>query len=49
VIGALLTDNETACVLLGQRNEKQVRAAATAGDALSPDEAAWVKRMFRGR
>lgn len=47
VIGALLTGNETACVLLGQRNEKQVRAAAAVGDALSPDEAAWVRKMYR--
>ncbi|MGZ8867086.1 MAG: hypothetical protein ACXW2P_02000, partial [Thermoanaerobaculia bacterium] len=47
VIGALLSGNETACVLLGQRNEKQVRSAAAVGDALSPDEAAWVKKMYR--
>lgn len=46
VIGALLTGNETACVLLGQRNAKQVQAAAAVGDALSPDEAAWVKKMY---
>ena len=46
VIGALLTDNPTACVLLGQRNPKQVEAAATVGEALSPDEAAWVRRMY---
>jgi aryl-alcohol dehydrogenase-like predicted oxidoreductase len=47
VIGALLTGNETACVLLGQRNPKQVEAAAAVGEPLSPDEAAWVKRMYR--
>ena len=46
VIGALLTDNPTACVLLGQRNPKQVAAAASVGEALSPDEAAWVKRTY---
>jgi acyl-coenzyme A synthetase/AMP-(fatty) acid ligase len=34
-------------VLLGQRNAKQVDAAATAGEALSPDEAAWVRRVYR--
>ena len=48
VIGALLTGNETGCVLLGQRNARQVRAAATAGEALSPDEAAWVRRVYLG-
>ena len=47
VIGALLTGNETACVLLGLRNEKQVQAAAAVGDALSPDEAAFVVRTYR--
>jgi aryl-alcohol dehydrogenase-like predicted oxidoreductase len=46
VIGALLTDNPTACVLLGQRTPKQVEAAAAVGEALSPDEAAWVKRIY---
>ncbi len=47
VTGALLTDNPTACVLLGQRNPKQVEAAAAGGEALSPDEAAWVRRVYR--
>ena len=46
-IGALLTGNETACVLLGMRNEQQVRAAAAVGEPLSPDEASWVRRMYR--
>ncbi|HUP48800.1 MAG TPA: aldo/keto reductase [Thermoanaerobaculia bacterium] len=47
VIGALLTGNETACVLLGMRNEQQVRAAAAVGEPLSPDEGAWVRRTYR--
>ena len=47
VIGALLTGNETACVLLGQRNDRQVRAAAAVGDALSPDEARFVRTAYR--
>ena len=46
VIGALLTGNDTACVLLGQRNEKQVRAAAAVGEALREDEAAWVRAKY---
>ena len=49
VTGALLTDNPTACVLLGQRNAKQVAAAAAAGGAaLSADDAAWVRAVYRG-
>jgi aryl-alcohol dehydrogenase-like predicted oxidoreductase len=48
VIGALLTDNPTACVLLGQRNPRQVASAAAAGDALSPADAAWVRSHYRG-
>ena len=48
VTGALLTGNPTACVLLGQRNPKQVAAAATAGEALSPEDAEWVRKMYRG-
>lgn len=48
VIGALLTGNPTACVLLGQRNPKQVAAAAAAGDALSEKDARWVREQYRG-
>ena len=49
VTGALLTGNPTACVLLGQRNPKQVEAAAAAGgDAVSEADAAWVRRVYRG-
>ncbi len=48
VLGALLTGNPTACVLLGQRNPKQVEAAAAAaGEPLSADEAEWVRRVYR--
>jgi myo-inositol catabolism protein IolS len=47
--GALLAGNPTATVLLGQRNPKQVDAAANAGGtALSDADAAWVKRVYRG-
>jgi aryl-alcohol dehydrogenase-like predicted oxidoreductase len=48
VIGALLTGNPTACVLLGQRNAKQVAAAAAVGDALSEQDAQWVREQYRG-
>jgi aryl-alcohol dehydrogenase-like predicted oxidoreductase len=48
VIGALLTGNPTACVLLGQRNAKQVAAAASVGEALSEKDAQWVREQYRG-
>jgi aryl-alcohol dehydrogenase-like predicted oxidoreductase len=46
VTGALLTGNPTACVLLGQRNAKQVQAAMTADKALSEADAAWVRAQY---
>ncbi|HEX2061041.1 MAG TPA: aldo/keto reductase [Thermoanaerobaculia bacterium] len=47
VVGALLAGNPTACVLLGQRNAKQVAAAARVGEALSEEDAAWVRAQYR--
>ena len=47
VTGALLAGNPTACVLLGQRNAKQVAAAAAVGEALSVEEAGWVRGLYR--
>jgi aryl-alcohol dehydrogenase-like predicted oxidoreductase len=46
--GALLADNPTACVLLGQRNPRQAEAASKAGEPLSHEEAAWVRKVYRG-
>ena len=48
VVGALLAGNPTATVLLGQRNPRQVEAAAKIGDELSAEEAAWVRSVYRG-
>ncbi|HYO77683.1 MAG TPA: aldo/keto reductase [Thermoanaerobaculia bacterium] len=48
VIGALLTDNPTACVLLGQRNPRQVASAAAVGEALSAEDGQWVRAQYRG-
>jgi myo-inositol catabolism protein IolS len=48
VIGALLEGNPTATVLLGQRNSKQVAAAAAAaGDSLTSGDAEWVRKTYR--
>ena len=44
---ALLAGNPTACVLLGQRNAKQVGAAAAAGDPMNTPDAEWVRRVYR--
>jgi myo-inositol catabolism protein IolS len=46
--GSLLSGNPTATVLLGQRNAKQVDAAAAVGEALSTADAAWVRGVYRG-
>lgn len=48
VTGALLADNPTACVLLGQRNARQVAAAARAGNAMSVEDARWVRAQYVG-
>jgi aryl-alcohol dehydrogenase-like predicted oxidoreductase len=47
VVGALLTGNPTACVLLGQRNAAQVAAAAVVGETLSEIDAEWVRGAYR--
>jgi aryl-alcohol dehydrogenase-like predicted oxidoreductase len=49
VTGALLAGNPTATVLLGQRNPKQVAAAAEAGEALTLEEAEWVRGLYRAQ
>jgi len=48
ILGAILSDAPTGCVLLGQRNPKQVEAASKVGEALSADDAAWVRAAYRG-
>ena len=48
LIGTLLSDCPASCVLLGQRNPRQVDAASAIGTALSADDAAWVKALYRG-
>jgi aryl-alcohol dehydrogenase-like predicted oxidoreductase len=48
VVGALLTENPAATVLLGQRNPRQVSAAAAIGEALSRRDAEWVRSVYQG-
>jgi hypothetical protein len=47
VVDALLTDVETGCVLLGQRNVVQVKVAAQLGSALPERDANWVKNLYK--
>ena len=46
VINALFNDAPTGCVLLGQRNEEQVKVAASLGDVLSKEESEWIKALY---
>ncbi len=46
LLGALLEDAPTACVLLGMRNAAQVESAARCGEALSHEDAEWVRKLF---
>ena len=47
LIGPLLEDSPTGCVLLGQRNIQQVEVAKTLGDAMSKEDSDWVKDLYR--
>jgi aryl-alcohol dehydrogenase-like predicted oxidoreductase len=46
VTGALLSDSSSSSVLVGQRNPGQVSAAASLGNPLSPEDAAWVRELY---
>jgi myo-inositol catabolism protein IolS len=47
ILGVLLTGTRNSCVLLGQRTPEQVEAAATVGELLSEEDAAWVRQLYR--
>lgn len=47
LIGALRADAPTSTVLLGQRNPRQAASAAKVGEALTPEEADWVRAQYR--
>jgi aryl-alcohol dehydrogenase-like predicted oxidoreductase len=46
LLGALLTDTPTGCVLLGQRDVNQVNAAAELGEALTEADTDWIKKLY---
>tara|TARA_Y100001970_G_scaffold147849_1_gene181465 strand:+ start:42 stop:1007 length:966 start_codon:yes stop_codon:yes gene_type:complete len=47
LLGAILYDNPTACVLLGQRNERQASAAGKLGQILNEKDADWVLSLYK--
>ncbi len=47
LVNALFNDAETGCVLLGQRNAKQVKIAATLGDLLADEDSDWVRSLYK--
>ncbi|MFC1565459.1 aldo/keto reductase [Candidatus Neomarinimicrobiota bacterium] len=47
LLGALLEDSPTGCVLLGQRDVNQVKAAAELGESLTDTDADWVKTLYK--
>ncbi len=46
LLGTLLADSPTGCVLLGQRDVNQVKAAAELGEILTDKNAVWVKKLY---
>ena len=46
LLGSLLSDTPTGCVLLGMRSPSHVKAAHAAGEEFSPEEAAWVRALY---
>ncbi|MFL2983783.1 MAG: aldo/keto reductase [Candidatus Neomarinimicrobiota bacterium] len=47
IIDALFNDSSTACVLLGQRNAKQVDIAASLGKNMTNKDSQWVKSLYK--
>ena len=47
LLGAILYDNPTACVLLGQRNEDQASVAGKLGQPLNGNDAEWILSLYK--
>ena len=47
LVGAVLSDAETGCALVGQRRLSHVRAASKVGDTLDPANLQWVRQLYR--
>ena len=46
VINSLFNDSPTGCVILGQRNVKQVAIASSLGDVIPKKESNWIKSLY---
>ena len=47
IVNALFFDSPTGCVLLGQRNIKQVETASSLGEILSEEDTNWEKSLYK--
>ena len=47
LLGAILFDNPTACVLLGQRNKKQAEVAGRLGNPITEEDSLWILSLYR--
>ena len=47
LLGALLFDNPTACVLLGQRNKMQAEIAGRLGKPITKEDCLWILSLYR--
>ena len=47
LVGSLVTDSPTSCVLVGQHRLEHVEAAAHAGDLLSEPDARWIRQLYQ--
>ncbi len=47
LVGALLTDAPSGCVVVDQRRPHHVAVAATVGEPLSEQDARWVRRLYQ--
>ena len=47
LLGAVLFDNPTACVLLGQRNKTQAEIAGRLGGPITKEDCLWILSLYR--
>ncbi len=47
LVGSLLTDAPSGCVLVGMRRPQHAAAAVVLGSPLGPEDASWVRRLYR--
>ena len=47
LLGAVLFDNSTACVLLGQRNKIQAEIAGRLGKPITKEDCLWILSLYR--